>query len=75
MAQRADRLDWLRKHPEVLKMTRREVFDLLKSSGLLAPSTSPVDVSIFNLMRDSGYSRRQCEKYSFASVLNNKFSG
>lgn len=69
MATRTDRLDWLRKHPEVLKMTRREVFDQLKSHNLLAPSTSPIDVKIFNLMRDAGYSRRECAKFSFASVL------
>ena len=69
-AERCDRVNWLRANPEVLKLSRMQVVTRMKQTGLVRPTTQPIDVNLYNLLRDAGYSRRQCARFSRAPHLH-----
>lgn len=64
---RSARVNWLRNHPDkATSLTRLEIIKELKANKLLSEKTQPIDVNLFNLMRDAGYSRRTCIRFSRA---------
>jgi hypothetical protein len=61
---RQRRIKWLRDHPEILAMSRVQVFNQMRSVGLIAPTTSTCDVNIKNLAIDAGYAEDESERFT-----------